>query len=252
MRKPFGQLSIGDEFSFAGRTFAKLDDFNAQTTVKRGKENFIFFKRDLVKVTSISVACDETGNPVLGNDSTSFLKEMDKVMLDKYIPISDTAEDIYQKLMKITGAEKIYRALTEIEITVRDCDFKDGKRISDDGDYWINFEMKFEDFEGKNKISKNHNTIINSSYLSDWNCNLPEITWIHKKNSLNAKKEKIVFNISFSGGIVEMKSINPDKVFLSEYTDSDFFKRIAEANNIVHLIFNPGKLKYCFDLSDSI
>lgn len=50
MKKRFGELNNGDDFEFAGKTLTKLDGFNAVTKVSRGKQNFLFFKHNLVTV----------------------------------------------------------------------------------------------------------------------------------------------------------------------------------------------------------
>lgn len=52
MKIRFGELNNGDEFEFAGKTLTKLDNFNAVTKVSRGKQNFMFFRHNLVTVNN--------------------------------------------------------------------------------------------------------------------------------------------------------------------------------------------------------
>jgi hypothetical protein len=62
MKKRFGGLNISDDFEFAGKTLTKLDEYNAVTKVARGKENFMFFKHNLVTVK----------DPELGHQSQTY------------------------------------------------------------------------------------------------------------------------------------------------------------------------------------
>lgn len=50
MKIRFGEVKIGEDFEFAGKTLTKLDKFNAVTKVSRGKQTFLFFNRDIVSV----------------------------------------------------------------------------------------------------------------------------------------------------------------------------------------------------------
>jgi F0F1-type ATP synthase gamma subunit len=47
--KRFGEISIGDFFFFANKKMKKLDEYNAVTVTDRGKEHFLFLKRNLVE-----------------------------------------------------------------------------------------------------------------------------------------------------------------------------------------------------------
>jgi hypothetical protein len=47
--KRFGEIAIGDLFFYAKKKMKKLDAYNAVTVVERGKENFMFFKHNLVE-----------------------------------------------------------------------------------------------------------------------------------------------------------------------------------------------------------
>lgn len=89
MRKPFGQLSIGSEFEYAGKSFIKLDDFNARTTVSRGKEFFLFFKRDLVTIKSSSSIFHSD----ILSDKSTFVSVLDKAMIEGYKDFFDRNKD---------------------------------------------------------------------------------------------------------------------------------------------------------------
>lgn len=47
--KRFGEIKIGDYFFFSKKKMKKLDEYNAVTVTDRGKEHFLFLKRNLVK-----------------------------------------------------------------------------------------------------------------------------------------------------------------------------------------------------------
>lgn len=44
----FGELDVGDIFSFSGKSLKKIDEFYAVTLEDCGKQNFLFQKRNLV------------------------------------------------------------------------------------------------------------------------------------------------------------------------------------------------------------
>lgn len=59
--KRFGEISIGDFFFFSKKKMKKLDEYNAVTVVDRGKEHFLFLKRNLVEEEFVEVkkeVCD--------------------------------------------------------------------------------------------------------------------------------------------------------------------------------------------------
>lgn len=83
----FGELDIGNIFVFNGKIIKKTGDLTAESDVKRGKQQFVFFKNNLVK--SI-VECNSKDsclsdlptfiNPIL--KSTDELKKLKKVFDD--------------------------------------------------------------------------------------------------------------------------------------------------------------------------
>lgn len=75
MKIRFGELNIGDEFEFAGKTLTKLDNFNAVTKVSRGKQNFMFFRHNLVTVNAPPPATKTNHTTELGNSPTDMMTD---------------------------------------------------------------------------------------------------------------------------------------------------------------------------------
>lgn len=71
MKLRFGEINIGDDFKYAGNTLTKLDAYNAVTKVSRGKQNFMFFKHDIVHVDTIS-----TMQPTISPEETFLTLKM--------------------------------------------------------------------------------------------------------------------------------------------------------------------------------
>lgn len=112
MKKRFGELSVGADFEFAGKTLTKLDGYNAVTKVARGKQNFMFFKHNLVTVEDPELVQESPFTGSLGQ--TNFIDPIIKCIYNpdyddqKFQDLVESISDI-QPITAPTG--QVFRLL---------------------------------------------------------------------------------------------------------------------------------------------
>lgn len=86
----FGELEVGDKFVFDGCWLVKTSEYRAESDKKRGKNHFLFFKKDIVQHEYLGDIChDEIDNHLLlhenGSDqATKFFTPKTGRFADKY------------------------------------------------------------------------------------------------------------------------------------------------------------------------
>lgn len=86
----FGELEVGDKFVFDGCWLVKTSEYRAESDKKRGKNHFLFFKKDIVQHEYLGDIChDEIDNHLLlhenGSDqATKFFTPKTGRFSDKY------------------------------------------------------------------------------------------------------------------------------------------------------------------------
>jgi hypothetical protein len=110
MKIRFGELNNGDEFDFDGKTLIKLDGFNAVTKVARGKQNFMFFRHNLVTVKDNEL---ETQALAASNEDENIPSFGDKKFSDLVDSICNGTETTYSEASHVP-----FKAPTQLKHTV--------------------------------------------------------------------------------------------------------------------------------------
>lgn len=221
MREPFGQLSVGSEFEYAGRTFIKMDDFNARTKVSRGKESFLFFKRDLVttKQTTKISHTDDLSNKF----HPDLMNQFNQVMIDAY---NDFAP------------KKIYRTLREIVIKTR-C--MNPQVPLESSVYRLSFDMNFSSFDKSNRVQMSVVHFVTYHELTDWKYQLPSFNLVIDRNLKDAIVYTMSLEISFKDDSLTIKKDFPSEIRCDDFTNylaNDAFKDICKNGDTITIAFN--------------